>query len=491
MKKSHLVVLVSVILVAMIGMLLYSEGFLDNLIGKEVMSAEATDNSATTDPTATAEPTATTEPTVTVAKIDGRNVLLGDEDLVIEYVSKMDQQEWLDFAIVEDEDEGYEYYGRVKDDEVIVANQDDTIVSAGEVEICEELSVLRAGNAFLVEDEFGKVTKSHGKTSYRNNKKVEVVDTMSDKEIYKTAYCEDEQAIYESAALDKVFPDAINVEGTLKIKDGFNPDLLKALVLVKYQVIDADGNEETVYAIEWHIYGCNAPIVSNTSNGGNSGNGGGGSGSSEKDPTPTATPTVTPEPTEDHQPEKTPTPTATPTVTPKPTEKHETDRTPTPTVKPTATPKPVEEHENDRTTAPTATSTPAHATTRPTSTPNNVIKEYPDAPTTTGEISKDDDVFVESTIKEYEDAPVTSGTVSKDDDVFSTDEEYSTDRQAVSVASYAVTVAVEAVEETTSTDRAVETKAVEESSTDRVPATQTNESATQGEVSTDEDVFDD
>lgn len=414
------------------------------------------------------------EQTVTVGKIDGRNVLLGDEDVVIDYVMQMNQQEWLDFALVEDEVENYEYYGRVKEDEVIVVSQDDTIVSAGEVELCKELYVRRAGNAFLVEDELGQVTKSHGKTSYRNNEQVEIVDTMSDKGIYKTAYCEEDQAIYESATLDKVFPDAINVEGTLKIKNGFNPDLLKALVLVRYQVIDVDGNEVTVYAIEWNICACNESVVSNTGNNNN----GGGSDSSEKDPTPTATPapvpTATPKAPEEHEPDKTAKPTPVPTATPKVPEAHEPDRTVKPTPVPTATPKVPEAHEPDRTVAPVKpTPTPDHATARPT---KDTSKEYPDAPVTGGEVSKDDDVFVKNTVKEYEDAPVTSGTVSSDVDVFASNEEYSTERKNVSA-------------EKASSDRSVGTKSTEGNSSDRVATTKASE-VTSGVVSTDEDPFD-
>lgn len=504
MKRIHLALIFVVLLVVLGVSFLYAEGMLDSIFNSQAtLSADST-SASLSESTATAEPTATPEPDFYTAVIDDRNVFIGDEDAIIEYVNDMDQQEWLDFATITT-DEDYQYYGRVKEDEVIVKNDEGETINAGEVTICEELSVLRAGNAFIIEDKDAEV---------EIDTLTKKVATMSDKNIYKLAFDEEEEAIFESAALDKVYTKATNVVGTLRVKDGFNPDLLKALVLVRYEVLDENGTKVTVYAIEWHIVGCDgAPYTEPTTGGNNGGNGGNGGGNDNK---PTATPTVTPT--------VTPTPTPTPSPSATPDEKHEPDRptktpTPTETVRPTATPN--EEHEPDRTVRPTATPNEAHATVRPTSTPNtnhtsdptkkpsdNVIKEYPDAPVTGGTVSKDDDVFENSSnvIKEYDNAPVTSGTVSSDPDEFACNESFASDRQ-VAVAS--VEVVVEKNVESASTDRqktqvatqsvetssavVVEEKTSETVSSDRQKAqsTEQNVTTTQGEISTDEDEFDD
>lgn len=219
---------------------------------------------STEKPENTVAPTATPTPTVAKvqkAKLGEKQVLLGRELDLIKYLESLSDQEWLALATV-----GESYYSRVKDGDVIVAIDGKEVNAFENALTSEKISVLRCGNAFCVEPKEGEIAEDMS----------EKVPTMSDAEIYKEGFCGEHVALRSNATTATSFPKAVNMPGSLSQDKRYNPQVLKALVLVKYQATDADGRELEVYAIAWKV--CDCTGLSGTSSKKNKGGGSGSSG---------------------------------------------------------------------------------------------------------------------------------------------------------------------------------------------------------------------
>lgn len=240
-----------------------------------VLSTMKPDGTSTVAPTATPAPTAKTEK-VKKAKLGEKQVLLGEQSDVVEYLESLSDQEWLTLATVSES-----YYSRVKDGDVIVAIDGKEVNAFENAETSEKISVLRYGNAFCVEPKEGEIVEDMS----------EKLPTMSDKGIYNEAFCGEHVALCSNATIAKCFPKAVNMLGSLSKERSYNPEILKALVLVKYQATDADGNEIEVHAIAWKVCDCTGRVTSTRKN-----NGGGSGSSGKPNPSkPSVEPTKVPE----------------------------------------------------------------------------------------------------------------------------------------------------------------------------------------------------
>lgn len=162
---------------------------------------------------------------------------------------------------------------------------------------------------------------------------------LADKKAYATWICQEHDAVKASVLVYEGYPQSLRegdgerngYRGPFKVVDEFNPEVLKAVVLIKY--------DENRY--DWVIKVCDCVDEKQQPT-----NSGGNGGSSKPDPIkkPTQEPTQAP----------TAKPTQAPTA--KPTQAPTTEPTQAPTVEPTKAPA----HEPESTLPPKATQAPAH-----------------------------------------------------------------------------------------------------------------------------------
>lgn len=172
--------------------------------------------------------------------VDGQNVFFGDREAIIEHLSSLSRQDWMDLAVISRF--GGEFYGRVE------ADQSEVILDGGYVSAYRmtadrsEYAILRDG-ALLVSDADGEVV-----VDSRTCK----VSGVSDSRYPQWVYSDKEEALYEGQVKAKAFTRA-NVVGTLKVSDGFtHQEIFKALVLVEGE-FEHDGRVERGYVIAWRV----------------------------------------------------------------------------------------------------------------------------------------------------------------------------------------------------------------------------------------------